>query len=77
MARESTQHKLDRLRSPLVHIIFDFEIGDAIEVRQLPFVMGVLGDLSGQPTPPRSRSANVLRSTLTISMRFSREWSHA
>jgi type VI secretion system ImpB/VipA family protein len=76
MARESTQHKLDRVRSPLVRIIFDVEIGDAIEVKQLPFVMGVLGDLSGQP-PPRSRNANVLRSTLTTSMRFSREWSHA
>jgi len=52
MARESTQHKLDRVRSPRVHITYDVEVGDAIEVKELPFVMGVLGDLSGQPEQP-------------------------
>jgi type VI secretion system protein ImpB len=52
MARESTQHKLDRVRSPRVHITYDVEIGDAIENKELPFVMGVLGDLSGQPRTP-------------------------
>ncbi|HEY1342832.1 MAG TPA: type VI secretion system contractile sheath small subunit [Bryobacteraceae bacterium] len=50
MARESTQHKLDRVRSPRVQITYDVEVGDAIEVKELPFVMGVLGDFSGQPT---------------------------
>ncbi len=50
MARESTQHKLDRVRSPRVHITYDVEIGDAIEMKELPFVMGVLGDFTGQPT---------------------------
>jgi type VI secretion system protein ImpB len=52
MARESTQHKLDRVRSPRVHITYDVEIGDAIELKELPFVMGVLGDLTGQPEEP-------------------------
>jgi type VI secretion system protein ImpB len=52
MAKESTQHKLDRVRSPRVHITYDVEVGDAIEMKELPFVMGVLGDLSGQPTQP-------------------------
>ena len=52
MARESTQHKLDRVRSPRVHITYDVEIGDAIEMKELPFVMGVLGDLTGQPEQP-------------------------
>jgi type VI secretion system protein ImpB len=52
MARESTQHKLDRVRSPRVHITYDVEVGDAIEMKELPFVMGVLGDLSGQPQQP-------------------------
>jgi type VI secretion system protein ImpB len=52
MARESTQHKLDRVRSPRVHITYDVEIGDAIELKELPFVMGVLGDLTGQPETP-------------------------
>jgi type VI secretion system protein ImpB len=52
MAKESTQHKLDRVRSPRVHITYDVEIGDAIELKELPFVMGVLGDLTGQPEQP-------------------------
>ncbi len=55
MARESTQHKLDRVRPPRVQITYDVEIGDAIEVKELPFVMGVLGDFTGQPTEPLAR----------------------
>ena len=49
---ESLQHKLDRVRSPRVHITYDVEIGDAIEVKEIPFVVGVLGDLSGKPDEP-------------------------
>ena len=49
MARESTQHKLDRVRSPRVHITYDVEVGGAIQLKELPFVVGVLGDFSGQP----------------------------
>lgn len=52
MARESTQHKLDRVRAPRVQITYDVEIGNAIEMKELPFVMGVLGDFSGQPENP-------------------------
>src|SRR5438105_5319088 len=55
MARESTQHKLDRVRSPRVQITYDVEIGDAIELQELPFVLGVLGDFTGQPTEPLAR----------------------
>ena len=50
--KESTQHKLDRVRSPRVHITYDVEIGDAIELKELPFVVGVLGDFSGKPDQP-------------------------
>jgi type VI secretion system protein ImpB len=57
MAKESTQHKLDRVRSPRVHITYDVEIGDAIELKELPFVMGVLGDLTGQPNPEQPLAA--------------------
>jgi type VI secretion system protein ImpB len=39
MPRESTQHKLDRVRRPRVHITYDVQIGDAIEMKELPFVM--------------------------------------
>jgi type VI secretion system protein ImpB len=52
MARESTQHKLDRVRAPRVQITYDVEVGTAIELKELPFVMGVLGDFSGQPEKP-------------------------
>ncbi|MBK9168951.1 MAG: type VI secretion system contractile sheath small subunit [Bryobacterales bacterium] len=52
MGRESLQHKLDRVRSPRVHITYDVEIGGAIELKELPFVVGVLGDFTGQPTEP-------------------------
>jgi type VI secretion system protein ImpB len=55
MARESTQHKLDRVRSPRVHITYDVETGGAIELKELPFVVGVLGDFTGQPTEPLPR----------------------
>jgi type VI secretion system protein ImpB len=49
VARESTQKKLERVRPPRVQISYDVEIGNAIELKELPFVMGVLGDLTGQP----------------------------
>jgi type VI secretion system protein ImpB len=52
MARENTQHKLDRVRAPRVQITYDVEIGDSIELKELPFVMGVIGDLTGQPVTP-------------------------
>lgn len=55
MARESTQHKLDRVRPPRVQITYDVEIGDAIEKKELPFVLGVLGDYSGNPEEPLPR----------------------
>ena len=46
---ESTQHKLDRVRPPRVQITYDVELGGAIEMKELPFVMGILADLSGKP----------------------------
>lgn len=52
MAKESRQHTLDRVRSPRVHITYDVEIGDAIEMKEIPFVVGVLADLSGKPEDP-------------------------
>lgn len=49
MARESTQQKLSRVRPPRVHITYDVEVGDAIQLKEIPFVVGVLADLSGKP----------------------------
>jgi type VI secretion system protein ImpB len=52
---ESLQHKLDRVRSPRVHITYDVETGGAIENKELPFVMGVFGDFTGMPEEPLPR----------------------
>ena len=49
---ESTQHKLDRIRSPRVQITYDVEIGGAIQKKELPLVVGVMADLSGKPDKP-------------------------
>ena len=49
---ESTQHKLSRVRPPRVQITYDVETGGAIEMKELPFVLGILADLSGKPEEP-------------------------
>ncbi len=49
MASESTQKKLDRVRRPRVQITYDVETNGALKKTELPFVVGVLADLSGQP----------------------------
>jgi type VI secretion system protein ImpB len=46
---ESTQKKLSRIRPPRVQITYDVEIGDAIQMKELPFVAGIMADLSGKP----------------------------
>lgn len=46
---ESTQKKLSRIRPPRVQITYDVEIGDAIQMKELPFVVGIMADLSGKP----------------------------
>lgn len=47
--KESLQHKLDRVRPPRIQITYDVEVGGAIELKELPFVIGVLGDFVGKP----------------------------
>lgn len=49
MPGESIQDKLGRVRPPRVQIRYDVEIDGAIELKELPFVVGVLGDYSGKP----------------------------
>lgn len=46
---ESLQHKLDRVRRPRVQVTYDVETGGALQKVELPFVAGVMADLSGQP----------------------------
>lgn len=50
--KQSLQHKIDRVRAPRVQITYDVEIGGAIEMKEIPFVVGVLADLSGKPDEP-------------------------
>ena len=52
---ESVNKKLERIRAPRVHIKYDVETGGAIEMKELPFVMGVLGDFTGQPVEPLAK----------------------
>jgi type VI secretion system protein ImpB len=52
MGSESTQKKLERVRKPRVHIKYEVHTGDATVEKELPFVVGVLGDFSGNPTAP-------------------------
>jgi type VI secretion system protein ImpB len=49
MSSESTQHKLDRVRRPRVQITYDVETNGAMQKVELPFVVGVMADLSAQP----------------------------
>ena len=52
MGSESINEKLGRVRKPRVHIKYEVETEGAMVVKELPFVVGVLGDFSGQPTEP-------------------------
>jgi type VI secretion system protein ImpB len=49
MGSESQQHKLDRVRRPRVQITYDVETNGAMQKVELPLVVGVMADLSGQP----------------------------
>lgn len=51
-SKESLQHKLERVRPPRVNITYDVEIGGAIQLKELPFVIGVMGDFVGKPDEP-------------------------
>lgn len=48
----SVHEKLERVRKPRVHIKYEVETEGAMVVKELPFVVGVLGDFSGDPTQP-------------------------
>ena len=52
MSSGSIHDKLGRVRKPRVHITYQVETEGAKEVKELPFVVGVLGDFSGKPTSP-------------------------
>ncbi|MCX8253651.1 Type VI secretion system-associated protein [Beijerinckiaceae bacterium RH AL1] len=49
---QSIHDKLERVRKPRVHIKYEVETEGAVVQKELPFVVGVLGDFSGDPTAP-------------------------
>jgi type VI secretion system protein ImpB len=52
---ESVQKRLQKVRAPRVQMTYDVEIGDAIENKELPFVVGVLGDFGTDPEAAKKR----------------------
>jgi type VI secretion system protein ImpB len=53
--KESIQKRLQKVRPPRVQMTYDVEVGDAIEKKELPFVVGVVGDFSGQSEVEQKR----------------------
>jgi len=52
---ESVQKRLQKVRAPRVQMTYDVEIGDAIENKELPFVVGVVGDFGADPQAEKKR----------------------
>ncbi|WP_295994304.1 type VI secretion system contractile sheath small subunit [Rugamonas sp.] len=52
---DSVQKRLTKVRPPRVQMTYDVEIGDAIENKELPFVVGVIGDFGGNPDVEQKR----------------------
>lgn len=53
--RDSVQKRIQRVRPPRVHLTYDVEIGDAIEQKEVPFALGVLGDFSANSDKPQAK----------------------
>lgn len=51
--KDSVQQRLGRVRPPRVQLTYDVEVGDATEQKEIPFVVGVMGDFAGQPDPDK------------------------
>lgn len=53
--KESVQKRLQKVRPPRVQLTYDVEIGDSVEAKELPFVVGVLGDFAAQSKEPQGK----------------------
>jgi type VI secretion system protein ImpB len=51
--KDSIQKRLEKVRPPRVQLTYDVEVGDAIEQKEIPFVVGVLGDFTGLSDPDK------------------------
>ncbi|MES2117330.1 MAG: type VI secretion system contractile sheath small subunit, partial [Pseudomonadota bacterium] len=52
---DSIQKRLTKVRAPRVQMTYDVEIGDAMENKELPFVVGVVGDFGGNSDVEQKR----------------------
>jgi type VI secretion system protein ImpB len=52
---DSIQQRLTKVRAPRVQMTYDVEIGDAMENKELPFVVGVVGDFGGNSDVEKKR----------------------
>jgi type VI secretion system protein ImpB len=52
---DSVQKRLNKVRAPRVQMTYDVEIGDALENKELPFVVGVVGDFGGNSEVEKKR----------------------
>ena len=52
---DSIQKRLTKVRAPRVQMTYDVEIGDALENKELPFVVGVVGDFGGNSDAEQKR----------------------
>jgi len=66
--KDSVQKRLERVRPPRVQLTYDVEIGDAVEQKELPFVMGVMGDFTGQPDPEKPQPKLKDRKFVSVDM---------
>lgn len=66
--KESVHKKLERVRPPRVQLTYDVEVGDAIEQKEIPFVVGVLGDFTGQRDPEQPMARLKDRKFVNIDM---------
>lgn len=69
MAKKDSVHKkLDKVRPPRVQLTYDVEVGDAIEQKEIPFVVGVLGDFTGQRDPDKPMARLKERKFVNVDM---------
>lgn len=52
---DSVQKRLQKVRPPRVQMTYEVEVGDMMENKELPFVVGVIGDFGANPEQPKKR----------------------
>jgi len=60
--KESVQKRLQKVRPPRVQLTYDVEKGDAVEQKELPFVVGVIGDFAAasEQSQPKLRDRKFI-----------------